>query len=72
MNKARRPNMIVHRSRDIGALTGRHAGKRLSYISMDDEQACRQAYIDFINRLMQRMKMDGIDQMLDKAIDIVK
>lgn len=27
------------------------------------------AYIDFINRLMHRMKMDGVERMLDTALE---
>ena len=34
-----------------------------------NEEYYRMDYIDFINRLMQRMRMDGIKKMLDVALE---
>ncbi|MBQ7887324.1 MAG: hypothetical protein IJ313_10580 [Clostridia bacterium] len=37
--------------------------------AFDLEAEKKLAYIDFINRLMHRMKMDGIERMLDTALE---
>ena len=37
--------------------------------ALDMEAEKKLAYIDFINRLMHRMKMDGVERMLDTALE---
>ena len=54
----RRPAKQAHRARPAS----RNAAQ-------DIEQQHRMEYIDFINRLMHRMKMDGIERMLDAALE---
>lgn len=69
MIDARRPNILLHRTRTARTMTG----KRLAYKSAAyDENVCRGEYIRFVNQLMHRMKMDGIHRMVDAALEIVE
>ena len=54
----RRPTTQAHRARPA-------SGKA----AQDIAQQRRLEYIEFINRLMHRMKMDGIERMLDAALE---
>ncbi|MBQ7886404.1 MAG: hypothetical protein IJ313_05870 [Clostridia bacterium] len=54
----RRPVMQAHRARPAS-----------NAAAQEIEQQHRMEYIDFINRLMHRMKMDGIERMLDAALE---
>ena len=54
----RRPAKQAHRARPASRVA-----------AQDIEQQHRMEYIDFINRLMHRMKMDGIERMLDAALE---
>lgn len=54
----RRPTVQAHRARPAGKITQE---------AIEEEQ--RMEYIDFINRLMFRMRMDSIKRMLDKALE---
>lgn len=54
----RRPVMQAHRARPASRVA-----------AQDIEQQHRMEYINFINKLMHRMKMDGIERMLDAALE---
>lgn len=54
----RRPTTQAHRARPASRTA-----------AQDIEQQHRMEYIDFINKLMHRMKMDGIERMLDAALE---
>ena len=45
-----------------------HRAKRVEEKSGEFEAYLRAAYIEFIDQLMQRMGMDGINAMLDTAL----
>lgn len=72
MTASRQTNMIKHRARSANSMAGKHVKGRSSSAAVADAEAYRQEYIDFINRLMYRMRMDGINRMLDKALEIVE
>lgn len=54
----RRPATQAHRARPASR-----------DIAREIEQQHRMEYIEFINKLMHRMKMDGIERMLDAALE---
>lgn len=56
----------THRSPVMQAHRARPASRKAA---QDIEQQHRLEYIDFINRLMHRMKMEGIERMLDAALE---
>lgn len=56
----RRPVRQVHRARPAKA-TGERTGDQM-------QEEYKKEYIDFINQLMARMKMDSIKRMLEAAL----
>lgn len=65
----RRPATQAHRARPAAGAAGRKMSDnvRLEYDTLYEEK--RAAYIGFIDQLMHRMKMDGIERMLDAALE---
>jgi hypothetical protein len=49
-----------------------HRAKCVEEKNGEFEAYLREAYIEFIEQLMQRMGMDGINEMLDAALKITK
>lgn len=49
-----------------------HRAKRVEEKSGEFEAYLREAYIEFIKQLMQKMDMNGINEMLDAALKITK
>lgn len=45
-----------------------HRAKRVEEKNGEFEAYLREAYIEFIKQLMQKMDMDGINEMLDTAL----
>lgn len=46
-----------------------HRARREKRKNVNDDEYCRKAYIEFINKLMHRMRMDGISRMLDTDLE---
>jgi len=63
----RRPVMTMHRARPT--TTQERTGDQMPEEYM---QEYKNEYIQFINKLMARMKMDGIERMLEAALKEVK
>lgn len=63
----RRPVMTTHRARPTPARDERKGDQMEGY-----EQEYKKEYIEFINKLMARMKMDGIERMLEAALNETK
>ena len=49
-----------------------HRAKRVEEINGEFEAYLREAYIEFIKQLLEKMDMDGISEMLDAALKITK
>lgn len=60
MTQSRRPNIQQHTSRPNQPI------QNPSMAAENEEE--RMAYIDFINKLMHRMRMDSIKRMLEYAL----
>lgn len=60
MTQSRRPNIQQHTARPNQPI------QNPSMAAEDEEE--RMAYIDFINKLMHRMRMDSIKRMLEYAL----
>lgn len=63
----RRPVMQTHRTRPTRAINERKGDQMEGY-----EQEYKKDYIEFINKLMARMKMDSIERMLEAALKETK
>lgn len=49
-----------------------HRADRVERRNEEFEAYLREAYIEFIEQLLQKMDMDGINEMLDAALKITK
>ena len=49
-----------------------HRAKRVEEKNEEFEAYLREAYIEFIEQLMEKMDMDGISAMLDTALELTK
>lgn len=65
MNQARKANIQQHRARPA-----KPANDRKERESMPEEY--KKDYIVFINQLMERMRMDAIRAMLDRALELTE
>lgn len=61
----RRPVMTMHRARPSAPATREETERKRDQMS----EEYRRAYIDFINKLMDRMKADSLKKMLDLAME---
>ena len=68
MNQTRRPNIQMHRARPASAEAKR---ERTGEIMADNQEDMlyKMAYIEFLNKLMVRMKVDSLKKMLDLAME---
>ena len=64
MTQSRRPNIQQHTARPNQPI-------QTSSMAAEDEEE-RMAYIDFINKLMHRMRTDSIKRMLESALVEIK
>ena len=64
MTQSRKPNIQQHTARPNQPI------QNPSMAAEDEEE--RMAYIDFINKLMHRMRMDSIKRMLESALVEIK
>lgn len=68
MNQARRPNIQMHRARPASAATTRERTGEIMADNQEDK-LYKMAYIEFLNKLMVRMKVDSLKKMLDLAME---
>lgn len=64
MTNSRRPNIQQHSARPAPMTAAQNTPK--------EEDEGKMEYIDFINKLMHRMRMDSIKRMLEAALTEVK
>lgn len=77
----RTPARLTHRARPDAGHGGKMSGnvrksrdilmarRKETELTPAQQEELRAAYIDFITRLMHRMKKDGIERMLDAALE---
>lgn len=64
MTQSRNSNIQNHRSRPINAAKGAH-----DHRPEETGEEEKITYIEFINRLMHKMKMDSVKRMLEAALN---
>lgn len=65
----RRPATQAHRARPAAGAAGRKMSDNVRLECDIIQEETKAAYIRFITGLMYRMKMDGIERMLDAALE---